>query len=423
MSWETMRIPNFPLIIPMLALVACGSTGGPSATTSAPALAKPAASAASASAKPVASGSGAPSTAAKPAAAGLGQPLTAKLQPNPQQWATLKDGAKKEGKVVVMGPGFPGLRQGFTEGFKKTHGVEVEYLGAAPGEALVRIQREAQAGKPSVDVYLTGSPSCWSLAEDGMIEDVSGSLVDPDILQPSVWRDGAPRLLKPSPKMPPNMACGIQGADWIMTDLFVNSKMVQPSAIKSWKDLLKPEYKGKITSHDPRVPGAGGATLAYVYSLFGEGFSKDLYAGQQVAFNADYQQLANSVGQGGFPIGMSLVQTTVEPLRKSGVPIERVFPEDGPGTTLGGFSVMLKIKNSPHPNAGSVFLNWFLSKEAQDMYERTMMETSLRTDVPHQVPEYVIPKPGVKYVDGYDPDFHFKYRVDAEAKVKEWFPR
>jgi ABC-type glycerol-3-phosphate transport system substrate-binding protein len=168
---------------------------------------------------------------------------------------------------------------------------------------------------------------------------------------------------------------------------------------------------------------SGGATLAYIYGLFGESFAKDLYGGQQVAFNADYQQLANSVGQGAYPIGMSLVQTTTEPLRKAGIPLERVFPEDGPGTTLGGFSVVVKVKNSPHPNAGAVFLNWFLSKDAQEMYEGAMMETSLRTDVSHKVPEYVIPKPGVRYVDGYDPDFHFGTRVPAEAKVKEWFPR
>jgi iron(III) transport system substrate-binding protein len=335
----------------------------------------------------------------------------------------LKEGAKKEGKVTIVGPGFPGLRQGITDGFQKAYGVSVEYLGLAPGEGQVRIEREAQANRPSIDAYIAGSPTCWALAEAGFIEDLSGQIVDPDLYQPGIFRDGAPRILRPSPKMPPNFACGIQGADWIMTDLFVNSKIIPTSAIKSWKDLLKPEYKGKITSHDPRVPGAGGATLAYIYGLFGESFAKDLYGGQQVAFNADYQQLANSVGQGAYPIGMSLVQTTTEPLRKAGIPLERVFPEDGPGTTLGGFSVVVKVKNSPHPNAGAVFLNWFLSKDAQEMYEGAMMETSLRTDVSHKVPEYVIPKPGVRYVDGYDPDFHFGTRVPAEAKVKEWFPR
>ena len=46
-----------------------------------------------------------------------------------------------------------------------------------------------------------------------------------------------------------------------------------------------------------------------------------------------------------------------------------------------------------------------------------------RTDVPHQVPDYVIPKPGVRYIDGYDPDFHFTERIPAEAKFMELLGR
>jgi ABC-type Fe3+ transport system substrate-binding protein len=398
----------------------------PAASPAAPAApARPAATAAQAPAAPQAASQPAAQPAAQPPAQ-LAAPATSavpKPQANAAEWARLKEAASREGRVVIAGPPFPNLRQAIIEGMEKTHGITVEYLGLPSGEATTRIEREAGAGRPTVDVHIGGSPTCWTTAERGLIDDVVKLIVDPALMDAQVWRDGSPRVLKPSPQMPQDFGCGIQGADWVMTDLFVNKDMVPPGTIKSWKDLLKPEYRGKIVSHDPRRPGSGGATVGYLYALFGEQYLQDLYVGQQVTYTVDYRQLAEWVARGAYPIGLSLVQVNVEPLRAAGLPLERVFPEDGPGSTLGGFSVVMRVKGSPNPNAGAVFLNWFLSREGQEMWEREMLETSLRTDVAHNVPEYVIPKPGVQYVNGYDPTFHFTERIPAEAKIVDLLPR
>jgi ABC-type Fe3+ transport system substrate-binding protein len=209
-----------------------------------------------------------------------------------------------------------------------------------------------------------------------------------------------------------------------MTDLFVNSQMVPPGSIKSWKDLLKPEYKGKIVSYDPRRPGSSQTTVAYLNTLFGEDYLRDLYVGQNVQLTADYRQLAEWVARGSYPIGIALVQANVEPLRAEGLPLERVFPADGPGALTGGFGTVQRIKNGPNPNAAAVFMNWFASKDAQEIWEREMMETSLRTDVAHNVPDYVIPKPGVNYtIDDYNPDYFFTKRVPAIAKITDLLGR
>ena len=205
------------------------------------------------------------------------------------------------------------------------------------------------------------------------------------------------RVILPSPKQPKNFNCGLQATEWVMTDLFVNKDLVKPEEIRSWQDLLRPQYKGKIISWDPRIPGSGQTTVGYLNALFGEQYLKDLFIGQQVTFTADYRQLAESVARGGSAIGLSLVQANIEPLRASGLPLQRVFPQDGPGALTGGFGTVFLFKDSPSPNAAAVFLNWFASKEAQEIWEREMMETSLRTDVSHRVPDYVIPQSGVNY--------------------------
>ncbi len=418
---------GIPASLLLLALACAPSAGAP--TGAAPA------NPASAPAAPQAGTSG--SAAAAPAPAGAAaQPAAvaeaeaqsaagaARLKADAAAWQRYQDGARREGKVVVSGPGFPGLRQGITEGFQKAYGITVEYLGLGAGEVIPRVDRESQAGNVTIDVNIGGTSSCWAMADRGQIDDATPLLVDPSLFNAASWRGGHMKPILPSPNEPKDFLCGLQGEEWVMTDLFVNPQLVPPDSIKSWKDLLKPEYKGKIISFDPRRAGSAQTTVAYLYTLFGEDYVRDLYVGQNVQVTADYRQLAEAVARGSYPIGIALVQANVEPLRAEGLPIQRVFPADGPGALTGGFGTVHKIKNGPDPNAAAVFMNWFASKDAQDMWEREMMETSLRTDVAHQVPDYVIPKAGVSYtIDDYNPDYFFAKRAPAIAKITEMLGR
>jgi ABC-type Fe3+ transport system substrate-binding protein len=336
------------------------------------------------------------------------------------EWQRLQEAARREGKVAVAGQGFAGFRQGLIDGFQKAHEISVEYLGLPTGEVLTRIEREAQAGRVSVDVNIGGVATCWVAAERGLIDPATNLVVDPALKDPSGWRGGALRFVRPTPKLSADFECGLQTAEYVMTDLFVNPAIVPPDSIRSWRDLLKPEFKGKIASHDPRRSGASQTTAGYLYYLFGEQYLRDLYAGQEVTLTADYRQLAEWVARGTYPIGLSLVQAAVEPLRAEGLAVERLFPDDGPGALTAGSGSVMKIKNGPNPNAAVVFLNWFASKEGQEVFEREIQQMSLRTDVAHQVPSYVIPRPGLDYsVNENDPDFYFNQRAPAISRMAD----
>ena len=101
-----------------------------------------------------------------------------------------------------------------------------------------------------------------------------------------------------------------------------------------------------------------------------------------------------------------------------------MYPADGPGVVTPGFGSLMKIKNGPNPNAAAVFINWMASKEGQEIWEREMMEMSLRADVAHQVPEYVIPKAGVEYpVNAADVEQYFTYGLQARAALQEMLGR
>jgi ABC-type Fe3+ transport system substrate-binding protein len=67
---------------------------------------------------------------------------------------------------------------------------------------------------------------------------------------------------------------------------------------------------------------------------------------------------------------------------------------------------MFRASHMPHPNAAIVFLNWLLTKDGQYALNLPQLQASLRQDVPRDhVPDYIVPKPGVEYIDTYGEDF------------------
>ncbi len=77
---------------------------------------------------------------------------------------------------------------------------------------------------------------------------------------------------------------------------------------------------------------------------------------------------------------------------------------------------------APHPNATTVFVNWFLSKEGQTLYSMTALAESARLDVPtDHLDKGDLRVPGIKYFMSEDEDFLIK-KVEYENKwAKEVF--
>jgi ABC-type Fe3+ transport system substrate-binding protein len=82
---------------------------------------------------------------------------------------------------------------------------------------------------------------------------------------------------------------------------------------------------------------------------------------------------------------------------------------DGAGALLGGSAVVAEPKDAPHPNAAAVFLNWYASQPGQTLYASVWKIPSRRTDVKVSgIPDYVVPKPGVAYIDQYTEEWYLE---------------
>ena len=407
-------IQKCTFLVVVLLLVGCGGqAGGPSAVPASAAAVKPAsaAPASAASAKPAASGE------TKPAASAPAKPAASARAAN---WEQLLAAGRKDGTVVVGGPSIAPLREAYSTQFKKDTGIDLQYISAATTELSTRAEREAEAGKSTMDVLQSGGAEIYTMLPKNLLEPLAPNLLLPEVTDPKQWKGD--QGVKWMDQQKQYVAVG---TSWVMTDLFINTQQLQPGSIGSWKDLLDPKWKGKIISQDARGGGPGQAVARYLLAKFGEKFVVDLYKGQAVVLVADQRQVAEGVARGTYPIGLAPVQADVEQFRKSSLPIAREFPKDGPGSLVGGFSAVKMPKAVPHPDAAAVFVNWYLSKNGQTAYSQALLEPSLRKDVSTEgMPPYVVPNPNVQYdIDQYTYDFYINSAPKMGAQLRDLLGR
>ncbi|HXQ49916.1 MAG TPA: extracellular solute-binding protein [Stellaceae bacterium] len=325
----------------------------------------------------------------------------------PPEWATVLAKARAEGQVTVAA--FAALAEPMAAAFKRDTGIELNFLGGGTSQQSARLEAEARAKNLTIDILIGGGRELRPMMRDGMLEPVAPQLMLPGVA-PKNFREGKLKWMDNSSQFL------LQGAEYVFGWLLVNKDMVDPAAIKSWRDLLDPKYHGKIASDDLRTPGPGQGSSAWIYNVFGIDYIKALFVDQAVTFTSDNRLLVENVARGITPIVFGAIQAQVERFRHEGFTnLAVVLPEDAPGYLTGGFSVLKEAKGVPHPNAATVFINWYMSRPGQEMYEAVMLETSRRTDIHTGLPDYLVPRDGVKYYEAYNEEVYFSR--DAVVKL------
>ncbi|HLB28758.1 MAG TPA: extracellular solute-binding protein [Dehalococcoidia bacterium] len=316
---------------------------------------------------------------ATPAPAG---PTSAARAPWEQEWERTLAAAKQEGNVTVItsvrgGPG----QKALTEPFQKKYGITVEYFGAGGGEAATRIKTERAAGQYLWDIYVGGHQTMvGDLKPVGVFDPIEPALILPEVKEPKNWLAGGLSFVDKD-----HMA--LLMISYSGTPGWINTSMVKPDEIKSFKDLLDPKWKGKIVATDPRVAGPGQATFSFFYAHkdLGPDFIRAL-ARQEIVFLRDYAQPPGMLAQGKYPICLACSDTDSKPLKEQGLPIQPFDPQkvrEG-GYLSGGNGVLGLFNKAPHPNAARVYINWLLSKEGQTELAKSQGYASRRVDIPNK---------------------------------------
>lgn len=330
------------------------------------------------------------------------QAISAK-QPWEMEWDRTISSAKREGKVVVLGPPGSDVRDALVQGFVKDYpGIEVEYSGI-PGSAVVpKVKAERRAGLFTVDVHIGGTTSIITGLKD-IAQPVEPLLVLPEVKEGKYWRDGKLDFADSEGKF------DLMFAAYVRLAMIYNPQLLDPRRAQelSYWDLTKPEFKGKIIMADPIIagPGQSFALFLFLHPQLGPDFFK-AFAKNDVVFSRDHRQVVEWVSTGKNPIGLAVDELTLAGLRKAGIQNVRNQPRLKEGTYLtAGFGSLMMPDNPPHPNAARAYLNWFLSKKGQEAWVAGAGTPTRRMDVriSHLDPDTLL-EPGVTYINSSKED-------------------
>lgn len=320
-------------------------------------------------------------------------------------WEQIIAAAKREGKVVLIGPPGAEVPAAVATGFQKKYPeIQAEFSGLTTQQATTRLRTKLAAGVYQVGIFITGTTTALDvLLPAKAIVPLKPLLVGPNVVDTSKWK-GEKFLFSDAAA-----TYNLLFTTYVNPPFTYNPNLVQPDEISSWKDLLKPKWKGRISTRDPTA--AGGALSLAVFWYSREGLGKDfiqkLFA-HDIVISRDDRQMLDWAIKGKQPIAIGPSETLGNEMIAKGLPLKQMDPEqlrESTYTTPGNGTIVA-IRNGPHPNATKLFLDYFLSREGQTAWSKASGFPSLRQDVPREhVAPMLIPKEGVRYHEQYSERF------------------
>jgi len=351
----------------------------------------------------------------------LALPLAFFVQPGPiwgaEQWAEVVKKAEKEGRVMIYASAnlghFPIIRAAFNKRYPNIKVVTV--LGRSV--YYIRPMHEHRANKYLVDLII-GSPSrlyrTLSRAKrPKMLEPIRPALILPDVTDQSLWWRGKHTYIDPQGQDVFMFESSIYGAQ-----LSYNTKLVDPTQFKSVWDILEPKWKGKILA--PDIVGIGGlnsVNFIYHHPEMGPKFLTKLYTELDPTLYRNFTRAVDRMASGRFSICVACRRVPIA--MEQGLPVDEISPyqfkeKQGVG---GGSGAIVRVTYAPHPNAGKVFLNWWLSREGQITFRLANKMNPRKSSLRDDLPEELLPK--VRRIKGKEYIFVNRHdKLNYRALVK-----
>ena len=324
------------------------------------------------------------------------------------EWEQTLVAAKKEGEISFYGS--QGYEKVFEVFQKRYPEIKVNAVTNMRGsEHGARVMTERRAGKYLVDLFINGVVTPIQVyLKANILEPIRPALILPEVTDESKWWEGKHHYADPEGKYIFIFQGNVHGGENAY-----NTKLVNPKEIKSYWDFLDPKWKGKIVAYDVSRVSTIAHSLRFLYNHpdLGPEFIKRFFGEMDITYSRDERQMIDWLGAGKFHAAFFV--TDIEDAAKQGLPVKFFEPgqfREGAfvGPSQGGVNL---FKNAPHPNAAKVAINWLLSREGQDAYQKMFalqhdVRQSMREDISTDVipPTYRRVK-GVNYIYSGRPEW------------------
>jgi iron(III) transport system substrate-binding protein len=315
-----------------------------------------------------------------------------------QDWEKTVAAAEKEGEVTIYGQPRAGVGKAilaFKDAYPK---IKINFVGGSGSDLAKKIMAEKRAGRHLVDLAIGGGGTMVLVYHKaGLLQPIPPQLILPEVVDQTKWWSNKHLYSDPEGQHV-FMAQGDAGSGLAA----INTNFVKPGEIQSWWDLLAPKYRGKFVMTDPDSAGnIGNWRFIYYSPDLGPKFIRRLLTETQVTFAENEHQMMDWVGAGKYHMHVLAKLENTENARKQGLPVMQIFSDKEGDTISTGSGHITTFKNAPHPNATKVYVNWFLSREGQLIWQKLTGRNSFRTDIPKDMipfKEEQVPKEGGKYL-------------------------
>ncbi|HSC97484.1 MAG TPA: putative 2-aminoethylphosphonate ABC transporter substrate-binding protein, partial [Casimicrobiaceae bacterium] len=231
--------------------------------------------------------------------------------------------------------------------------VELKFTRDSTGVITAKVL--AEKANPQADIVIGTSASSMAVfAQEGMLEPYAPKGLDKI---PAAYRDS---------QNPPRWV----GMDVYGAAICFNTVEAQKQNLpkpETWKDLTKAVYKGKIVMPNPASSGTGFLDVAGWLQMWGEAdawkFMDALHDNIGV-YTHSGSQPCKQAGAGEFPIGISFEYRAMA-TKKSGAPVDIVFPSEGLGWDLEASGI---IKGTKKLDAAKKLMDWLATPDAMKLF-------------------------------------------------------
>jgi iron(III) transport system substrate-binding protein len=233
--------------------------------------------------------------------------------------------------------------------------VEIRWVRDSTG--IITAKLLAEKANPQADVVLgLAATSLLVLEQEGMLTPYSPQGVD---------------------KLNPRFVDGKKPPMWVGMDVWgaticfntVEAKKRNLPKPESWKDLLKPIYRGQITMPHPSSSGTGFLDVTAWLQLFGEAEGwkyMDALHENIAQYVHSGSKPCRQAGAGEFVMGISF-EYRANATKASGAPVELVFPKEGVGWDMEASAIMKSTKKMA---AARKLMDWSVTREANELYAK-----------------------------------------------------
>lgn len=332
-----------------------------------------------------------------------------------QRWDKTVAAAKREGTLMIYGQVSPAQRETLGA-FQRKYGIEMEFAVGKGSEIETKWTAEKNAGLSIADIFHVSTGLGPTMKPKGAFAPIPPNLILPETQDGKLWLRGEFPFLDAGKTM-----AALSSAYESYTN--VNTDLIKEGQLKSYRDLVKPEYQGKLVLFDPTIPSSSlGWAVFMMKDVFGIDGAKEYFrqmAATSPAFTRDAGQELEWVARGKYAIGIGISHSTASEYKARGAPITMVRFSEGGSINCGSDAVEIS-STAPHPNAAAVYLNWLFTEEGQIAFTKGSGTPPIRAGLNVEgIDPSRVPLPGEKvFIYG---EAHSSYGPEAAKIIKEIF--